>query len=190
MFTIVSLFCLFFPFFVVVVSRYRLHRDELNVIHDSEERHRRLVELNVVEQCTNLFKVGAIQFRRQQTDPNNNNRVASGSSGSGSDTTTGGAEAVTQTEEEEVGGVGVLRPYATPRIHACVFDPKVGILHTLPVRLLASSARIWVWVVHAVTSLEVFWQIGYRLSFQTLLTHMLHCSLVSLRKIPSFTHPG
>mmetsp|Transcript_29039 Transcript_29039/g.74682 ORF Transcript_29039/g.74682 Transcript_29039/m.74682 type:complete len:255 (+) Transcript_29039:42-806(+) len=46
---------------------YRLHRDELDAIADDEARHRRLVELNVVEQCLNLFKTGTVQRRRRQT---------------------------------------------------------------------------------------------------------------------------
>lgn len=46
---------------------YRLHRIELDLISDSEMRHRRLVELNVIEQCINLFKTGAIQRRRIET---------------------------------------------------------------------------------------------------------------------------
>jgi carbonic anhydrase len=46
---------------------YRLHRDELDAIVDPEQRHRRLVELNVVEQCINLFKTGVIQRRRVET---------------------------------------------------------------------------------------------------------------------------
>lgn len=46
---------------------YRLHRDELDSIQDPEYRHRRLVELNVVEQCINLFKTGVVQRRRVET---------------------------------------------------------------------------------------------------------------------------
>lgn len=46
---------------------YRLHRMELDAISDDEQRHRRLVELNVVEQCINLFKTGAVQRRRVET---------------------------------------------------------------------------------------------------------------------------
>jgi carbonic anhydrase len=46
---------------------YRLHRNELDAIVDPEQRHRRLVELNVVEQCINLFKTGVIQRQRVQT---------------------------------------------------------------------------------------------------------------------------
>jgi carbonic anhydrase len=49
------------------LHRYRLHRLELNAIEDPEQRHCRLVELNVIEQCTNLFKTGAVQRRRLDT---------------------------------------------------------------------------------------------------------------------------
>jgi carbonic anhydrase len=43
---------------------YRLHAKELDAIKDPEERHRRLVDLNVIEQCVNLFKTGVIQAKR------------------------------------------------------------------------------------------------------------------------------
>jgi len=46
---------------------YRVHRKELDRIKDPEERHRRLVELNVVEQCVNLYKTGVVQRRRLET---------------------------------------------------------------------------------------------------------------------------
>ena len=51
---------------------YRLHRDELNSIHDTEKRHRRLVELNIVEQCLNLYKTSVVQQARLNSfhDPN------------------------------------------------------------------------------------------------------------------------
>lgn len=75
---------------------YRLHKDELDGISDPEARHRRLVELNVIEQCLNLFKTGVVQRRRVQTFKEGNE-------------------------------------YTTPRIHACVFDPKTGDLTKLPV---------------------------------------------------------
>lgn len=42
----------------------RIHADELRAIKDTEERTRRLVELNVIEQCLNLFKTGIVQRRR------------------------------------------------------------------------------------------------------------------------------
>ena len=87
---------------------YRLHRDELDAIKDPEARHRRLVELNVVEQCINLFKTGAVQRRRIET-------YKSG------------------------------QEYTTPRIHACVFDPKDGILQRLPVRSDNKNGRIDEW---------------------------------------------
>jgi carbonic anhydrase len=37
---------------------YRLHREYLDSIPSEEERHKKLVELNVVEQCVNIFKTG------------------------------------------------------------------------------------------------------------------------------------
>ena len=77
---------------------YRIHRDELDAIEHPEARHRRLVEINVVEQCVNLFKTGAVQRRRVET-------------------------------------YKLGQKYSTPRIHACVFDPKEGILHRLEVSL-------------------------------------------------------
>ena len=40
---------------------YRMHRDELDAFTDEELRYKRLVELNVLEQCTNLIKTAAIQ---------------------------------------------------------------------------------------------------------------------------------
>jgi carbonic anhydrase len=46
---------------------YRLHRKELDAIKDPEKRHRRLVELNVVEQCLNVYKTGVVQRRRMET---------------------------------------------------------------------------------------------------------------------------
>ncbi|GMH98946.1 hypothetical protein TrLO_g14229 [Triparma laevis f. longispina] len=46
---------------------YRLHSSELNAIKDPEQRHRRLVELNVIEQCINLFKTGVVQRKRVET---------------------------------------------------------------------------------------------------------------------------
>jgi len=44
----------------------RLHHEELEAIIDDEERHKRLVELNVIEQCLNLFKTGDVQRRRAE----------------------------------------------------------------------------------------------------------------------------
>jgi carbonic anhydrase len=40
---------------------YRLHKNELNAIEDPAARNDRLVELNVVEQCTNIVKTAAVQ---------------------------------------------------------------------------------------------------------------------------------
>jgi carbonic anhydrase len=40
---------------------YRLHKDELDAIPDTEQRGRRLVELNVIEQVYDLCKTSIIQ---------------------------------------------------------------------------------------------------------------------------------
>ena len=40
---------------------YRIHRKELNAIKDEEARYKRLVELNVEEQCINVLKTAAVQ---------------------------------------------------------------------------------------------------------------------------------
>src|SRR6218665_1093186 len=40
---------------------YRLHKDELNLITNENDRYNRLVELNVQEQCINLIKTAAVQ---------------------------------------------------------------------------------------------------------------------------------
>lgn len=46
---------------------YRLHKKELDGIKNDEARHRRLVELNVMEQCLNLYKTSVVQRRRLET---------------------------------------------------------------------------------------------------------------------------
>ena len=46
---------------------YRLHKDELDEISDQRLRQRRLVELNVIEQCLNVFKTAVVQRRRVLT---------------------------------------------------------------------------------------------------------------------------
>ncbi len=44
----------------------RLHKDELDTIHDEDKRHDRLVELNVKEQVLNLMKTSFIQKNKAQ----------------------------------------------------------------------------------------------------------------------------
>ncbi|WP_310992698.1 carbonic anhydrase [Aequorivita marina] len=45
---------------------YRLHRDELKDIEDEEQKYRRLVELNVQEQCVNVIKTADVQIAVRQ----------------------------------------------------------------------------------------------------------------------------
>jgi len=40
---------------------YRMHLDELNAIDDEQIRYRRLVELNIEEQCVNVIKTAVVQ---------------------------------------------------------------------------------------------------------------------------------
>lgn len=40
---------------------YRLHKDELNAISDTDSRYNRLIELNVQEQCINTIKTASVQ---------------------------------------------------------------------------------------------------------------------------------
>jgi len=41
---------------------YRLHKQELNKLENEEEKYRRLVELNVQEQCVNVIKTADVQI--------------------------------------------------------------------------------------------------------------------------------
>ena len=50
-----------------VRDTYRLHREELNAFSDLRSRQRRLVELNVIEQCVNVMKTAVVQRARVQT---------------------------------------------------------------------------------------------------------------------------
>ncbi len=47
---------------------YRMHKDELNGIKDEELRYKRLVELNVEEQCINILKTAEVQKARRDRD--------------------------------------------------------------------------------------------------------------------------
>ena len=38
-----------------------MHKDELNAINDEEEKYKRLVEINVQEQCVNVIKTADVQ---------------------------------------------------------------------------------------------------------------------------------
>jgi carbonic anhydrase len=40
---------------------YRLHQEDLDAIEDKGVRYRRLVELNVQEQCVNIIKTAVVQ---------------------------------------------------------------------------------------------------------------------------------
>jgi carbonic anhydrase len=46
---------------------YRLHQDELDALTDPHRKFDRLVELNVIEQCVNVFKIDHVQRQWHQT---------------------------------------------------------------------------------------------------------------------------
>lgn len=45
---------------------YRIHQQSMMMLDDPEIKHRRMVELNVIEQCMNLYKTGAVQRKRME----------------------------------------------------------------------------------------------------------------------------
>ncbi len=45
---------------------YRLHSEELNKIVDEDARYKRLVQLNVEEQCINVLKIPEVQKARME----------------------------------------------------------------------------------------------------------------------------
>ena len=45
---------------------YRIHRDELDAIENQDENYKRLVELNVQEQCINVIKTAEVQRANRQ----------------------------------------------------------------------------------------------------------------------------
>ena len=46
---------------------YRLYQEELDAIEDEDARYRRLVELNIQEQCVNVIKTAAVQKTYMRT---------------------------------------------------------------------------------------------------------------------------
>jgi len=46
---------------------YTRHEKELDAIEDPSDRYRRFVELNVIEQCINVFKFSVVQSRREES---------------------------------------------------------------------------------------------------------------------------
>jgi len=85
---------------------YRLHKETLDAIRDDEAKHLTLVELNVVEQCLNLYKTGVVQRRRNE---------------------------VREEMKKANPHVKIDQDDIFPRIHGLVFNPADGILKKLPV---------------------------------------------------------
>ena len=49
------------PWLRTIRDVYRLHQEELDAITDADERYRRFVEINVIEQCFNVTKMAVVQ---------------------------------------------------------------------------------------------------------------------------------
>jgi carbonic anhydrase len=54
------------PWLRTIRDVYRLHAPELDAIADERQRYNRLVELNVIEQATNVIKTASVQKSYQQ----------------------------------------------------------------------------------------------------------------------------
>lgn len=54
------------PWLRTIRDVYRLHADELDAITDEHKRYNRLVELNVIEQATNVIKTAVVQKSYQK----------------------------------------------------------------------------------------------------------------------------
>eukprot|EP01041_Mallomonas_annulata_P009067 gene9067-18784_t len=85
---------------------FRLHMEELMAISDLKERQRRLVELNVLEQCMNVFKTAVVQRRR--VDTYNENKL------------------LRENGQFPSKDSGVPIPFTEPQIHAFVYEPTTG----------------------------------------------------------------
>lgn len=92
---------------------YRIHKDYLDLISNDEDRHFCLVELNVIEQCLNIYKTGVVQRKRIQT-----------------------RDDYLKKKRLDYGGTfdkAVAYDEIFPRIHGMVFNPAEGLLKSLSV---------------------------------------------------------
>ena len=124
--------------------------------------HVRQVELNVVEQCLNLYKTDAVQRRRLDTyyDPaeptaypvhallldalrDDSCFYRTFSSSTLPPLSSGHHRTIRKScdSEKEVLTQSVVAAAAWQRIHGLVFDPKEGLLHKLPIDFKAEIAR-------------------------------------------------
>ncbi len=56
------------PWLREIKDIYRIYATELNAISDEDARYKRLVELNVKEQCSNIAKIAAVQMAFRERD--------------------------------------------------------------------------------------------------------------------------
>lgn len=50
------------PYLRNIRDVYRMHKEELNALDDTTDRYKRLIELNVQEQCINVLKTSDVQL--------------------------------------------------------------------------------------------------------------------------------
>jgi len=113
---------------------YRTHKDHLDLIEDKEERHQQLVELNVIEQCVNLYKTGVVQRKRMEVKEKLVKELYEKGVVRSADT----GEVVAQLsdmkpEDSATLQLARLEEEVYPRLHGLVFNPKDGLLKKLPV---------------------------------------------------------
>eukprot|EP00981_Chlorochromonas_danica_P011304 scaffold3867_cov150-Ochromonas_danica.AAC.6 len=104
---------------------YRLHRREVDELENDEDKHLALVELNVIEQCINIYKTGKtspVGVVMQLTSPLHGSGVVQ-------------RKRIQVREELLKSGRRVedLGDDVFPRIHGMVFNPTDGLLKKLPV---------------------------------------------------------
>lgn len=56
------------PYLRNIRDVYRTHKDELNAISNEDDRYKRLIELNVQEQCINVLKTSDVQIAIKERD--------------------------------------------------------------------------------------------------------------------------
>jgi len=113
---------------------YRIHKDYLDLIEDEELRHFQLVELNVIEQCLNLYKTGVVQRKRMKVKEKLIKELYEKGVVKAANT----GEVIAQLSDKGPGESATiqllrLEEEVYPRIHGLVFNPKDGYLKKLPV---------------------------------------------------------
>jgi len=105
---------------------YRIHKEHLDQIEDEEARHFQLVELNVIEQCLNLFKTGVVQRKRMDVKEKLILELYEGVENAADS-----GQVLSQLLS--MMHMARLEEEIIPRIHGLVFNPKDGSVKKLPI---------------------------------------------------------